>query len=344
MLDKVAIVVLNWNGWQDTVECLESLFQVKYDNFQVIVVDTGSTDGSIAKIKEWAKGNIDVKSKYVKFDPKNKPISCQEVASSTLKEKGKAKKDNATLVLIRSEENLGFARGNNIGIRYALEELDVEYIMLLNNDIAVKADFLEKLVRRFNIDPEAAMVAPMAADYETGWLRNYPAIKRYNFLAYLTGLTPLNRILWKYSVFMIRLLRRFNAPTKVYLVGGFCMLFKKKVLVEIGLYDEATFLGWEEFIIAEKLLKLGYSTYFIPDSIVYHKIGQSTKKMPSVEKAVAFLESEKYFQDNYFKMPRLQMFFIRLVRFFFYSIQSLFNRPYRKNFMRVSRAIFGAKG
>ncbi|MFC1767483.1 glycosyltransferase family 2 protein, partial [Candidatus Margulisiibacteriota bacterium] len=102
MLSKVAIVVLNWNGWQDTVECLESLFQIKSANFQVIVVDNGSTDGSIAKIKEWAKGNINVRSKYVKFDPKNKPISCQEEVSATLKEKDKAKKDNTPLVLIRS--------------------------------------------------------------------------------------------------------------------------------------------------------------------------------------------------------------------------------------------------
>jgi glycosyltransferase involved in cell wall biosynthesis len=57
---KVAIVILNWNGWKDTIECLESVFRNTYPNYQVIVVDNGSTDGSIEKIKAWADGKQEV--------------------------------------------------------------------------------------------------------------------------------------------------------------------------------------------------------------------------------------------------------------------------------------------
>ena len=57
---KVAIIILNWNGWEDTIECLESIFRNTYPNYQVIVVDNGSTNGSIEKMKAWAEGKQEV--------------------------------------------------------------------------------------------------------------------------------------------------------------------------------------------------------------------------------------------------------------------------------------------
>lgn len=77
---KVAIIVLNWNGWQDTIECLESLQQITYPNYQIIVVDNGSTDESV------------------------------EVISTNFPE----------IKILASKENLGFSGGSNLGIKYAL--------------------------------------------------------------------------------------------------------------------------------------------------------------------------------------------------------------------------------
>jgi len=70
MMDKnkwpsVAIIVLNWNGWQDTIECLESLYQISYPNYEIIVVDNGSKDESIENIKKYCEGKIKVKSKFL---------------------------------------------------------------------------------------------------------------------------------------------------------------------------------------------------------------------------------------------------------------------------------------
>jgi len=78
---KVAIIILNWNGWRDTIECLESLQRLTYPNYQIIVVDNGSTDDSVVRIR----------AAY------------------------------PNLVLIETGENLGYAGGNNIGISYVLE-------------------------------------------------------------------------------------------------------------------------------------------------------------------------------------------------------------------------------
>ena len=66
---KVAIIVLNYKGWQDTIECLESLQQINCPDYQVIVVDNGSNDESVEKIKEWADGKLSVESEHVEYCP-----------------------------------------------------------------------------------------------------------------------------------------------------------------------------------------------------------------------------------------------------------------------------------
>ena len=78
MNPKVSIIILNWNGWKDTIECLESLYQIAYPNYDVIVVDNGSEDDSIEKIKEYAEGKIKVESKFFEYSPENKPIKIVE--------------------------------------------------------------------------------------------------------------------------------------------------------------------------------------------------------------------------------------------------------------------------
>ena len=64
---KVGIIILNYNSWQDTVRCLESLQQIDYPEYTVIVVDNGSNDESVEKIKEWADGRLSVESGHVKY-------------------------------------------------------------------------------------------------------------------------------------------------------------------------------------------------------------------------------------------------------------------------------------
>ncbi len=89
----VTCILLNWNGWRDTVECLKALKECRYRNLTIIVVDNGSTNDSVARIRA----------------------------------------AHPDVLLLESGKNLGFAGGNNIGIRYALAQ-GAEYVWLLNND------------------------------------------------------------------------------------------------------------------------------------------------------------------------------------------------------------------
>lgn len=107
--DSVYIILVNYNGCDDTIECINSILKCNYENYEVCVVDNGSTDESANNLR-------------IRYTDSQEPVH-----------------------LILSNENLGFSGGNNLGITYALER-GAEYILLLNNDTIVTSNFLEELV------------------------------------------------------------------------------------------------------------------------------------------------------------------------------------------------------
>ena len=82
---RVAVIILNWNGWKDTVECLESLYNINYPNYDVVLVDNASSDDSIQKIEKYCKGNLKVESKFLTFQTGNKPIKIVEHTEDEIK-------------------------------------------------------------------------------------------------------------------------------------------------------------------------------------------------------------------------------------------------------------------
>jgi len=149
--EKVAIVILNYNGWQDTIECLESVYQIDYPNYDVILVDNASSEDSIVKIKEYCDGKIKVESKFFEYNPNNKPIMVAEYEKNELEDCSidpdfRNLPSNRKLILIKNDRNYGFAGGNNIGVRFAMKYLKPEFILFLNNDTVVDEKFLMSLV------------------------------------------------------------------------------------------------------------------------------------------------------------------------------------------------------
>jgi len=279
---KIAIIILNWNGWRDTIECLESLFKIEYPNFQVVVVDNGSNDESIQRLNAWSEGKINIE-------------------------------------IISLEENLGFARGNNVGIKRALE-INPDYILILNNDTVVEPDFLNLLVNCLKVAPERALAAPQVLDYFTKDFWQKPLPKRLNLLTYVLYATQLYRLTSKHLKFDLK------NPTKIYVAPGCCLLVRTDVFKKIGFFDENTFLGWEEYIIAEKLFQDKLESYFVPQSKIYHKVGKDTDRIQSIKKIKIFLSSEEYYQKNILKLGFLQRIIIRIIRSFIYGAMLLKER------------------
>lgn len=123
---KVSIIILNWNGLEDTAECLESLMKITYPTYEVIVVDNASEGDDVRILRERFGDYIHV---------------------------------------IVNDKNYGFAEGSNVGIRYALDS-NADYVLLLNNDTVVHPDFLSELVKDALVDKSIGIVGPTMYYYD----------------------------------------------------------------------------------------------------------------------------------------------------------------------------------
>ncbi len=185
----------------------------------IIVVDNASTDGSVETIKN-------------KF-PQVK--------------------------LIRNQNNLGFAGGNNVGIKYALKK-GFDHIMILNPDTRAEKNFLKPLIQLMRSDEKIGIVAPLLKG------------KEKDKIIYALG-AKLNPILGRTK--HLHLIRRPKKALEQELVSACCMLVKREVFEKIGLFDERFFLYFEDSDFCLRTKKAGYQIYVEPKSVVFHQISKS---------------------------------------------------------------------
>jgi GT2 family glycosyltransferase len=250
-VNRVYIILVNWNGWQDTVECLESLLLLKYQDFRIMVCDNGSGDDSLEQIRSWADHH---------------ELSYAE-SERTEAEAGGLPAADPLLTLIRNDENLGFAGGNNVGLRYALARGDAGYCWLLNNDTVVEADALNYLVSRMEQQPDIGMCGSTILLYHDRV--RIQALGGGHYCRWV-GLP------WHYGRFSrwSKKINQARAEARMNYVEGASMLVSRKFIDDVGLLCEDYFLYFEEAdwaIRAKGRFNLGYAA----QSIVYHKVGGS---------------------------------------------------------------------
>ncbi|MGA8272584.1 MAG: glycosyltransferase family 2 protein [Candidatus Sulfotelmatobacter sp.] len=287
MEQNVHIIVLNWNGWRDTIECLESLLHLEYPNHTVVVCDNASSDDSVSKIAGWADGLVLAESTNPQLSrlvsgPYQKPIPyfelTREQAESGLGDSG------AKVILIRNEVNLGFAGGNNVGLRFALANPNCQFCWILNNDTVVEPDSLSAMVRLIQKQSDVGLCGSLNLDY-----RNPKEVQAQGGMPYnrWTGRVP-------------RLTRRsvddldFYLPRMDY-VNGASMLASRTFLEKIGLMEESYFLYFEELdwaMRAKGKFVLGYAR----NSVIYHKQGSTIGS--SRDRRKRSLLSEQYLSRN----------------------------------------------
>lgn len=276
MFPKVSIIILNWNGWKDTIECLESLYQINYPNYDVIVVDNASKDESIEKIKEYAKGEIEIKSKFFRFNSRNKPKEVIEYTEEELEFKTERPKrysdipSNKKLILIKNNQNYGFAEGNNIAIRHALRNLDPKYILLLNNDTVVDKNFLLEMVKPAEKDENIGIVGSKIYYYDYKGKNNvlWFAGGKINKLSGQTYHEGINR----------EEKGTYNKIKKCQYITGCSMLIRNKLLHQIGGFDKIFFAYYEDADLSVRASKAGWKNIYVPKSKIWHKVSKSTSK------------------------------------------------------------------
>lgn len=278
MKPRVSIIILNWNGWRNTIECLESLYRITYPNYDVIVVDNGSEDESIQKIKEYAEGKIEVNSKLFKYNPENKPIKVFEIGENEAKQ-GRFKRQlyekldvSRRMILIKNKDNYGFTGGNNIGIKFALSVLDPDYVLLLNNDTVVDKDFLSELVK----------VAE--SDNRIGILQSKILRKDNISIIDSTGhIFRFGRVVDRGHGERDK--GQYDDKPDIFSACGAACLYRKKMIKEIGLLNEDFFAYYEDVEFSLRARRYGWKVIYVPKSVVYHKGHGTSKTEPKFVKS-----------------------------------------------------------
>lgn len=269
----VCIVILNWNGWGDTVECLESLFRLEGEDCQIVLCDNGSTDGSVERIRAWADGTqppvrTPEPLRNLTDPPVPKPIPYREYGYDDVGRLSDATGESAPLVLIRTGANRGFAWGNNAGLRYAMKRRDLAYVWLLNNDTVVRRDALTAMVRQMRRNPSAGICGSKILSYHQPERVQSLGGCRFNRWLGISRHIGANTAA-SAPVDGAHVLRRMAYVT------GTSMLVSRPFLADVGLMDESHFLYYEEIDWVIRA-KGRYGLAFAPDSIVYHKEGAAT--------------------------------------------------------------------
>ncbi|MBI4746109.1 MAG: glycosyltransferase family 2 protein [Deltaproteobacteria bacterium] len=315
-MNRAYVLLINWNGWADTIECLESLFRSTYGDFRVIVCDNHSEDNSVEYIKAWAESRLDLVPKKgndlfrKSFPPVVKPISYVEYSQEEAERGGMGNENDAALIIIKNRKNLGFAGGNNVGLRYALQRDDFDYIWLLNNDTVVEPDALESLIVRMKERPDAGMCGSTLLYYDDP--SRVQALGGGYYSKWIGLPWHLGRLKKAKDVINVE---RVEAWMN-YVVGA-SMLVSKQFLRDIGLMCEDYFLYFEETdwgIRAEGHYKLAYA----PKSIVYHKVGRSigTSSYPMKKSLLCDyynIRNRLFFTRRYYPLALPTIYFMLLI-------------------------------
>lgn len=269
-MTSVSIIILNWNGWKDTIECLESLYRINYPNYEVIVVDNGSTNNSVEMIKKWADGKKRIESSYFKYNPHNKPIKYYMYTRKELESgkylSGKKKLDNYSsnkkLFILQNDKNYGFAEGNNIAIKQIIKEKQSKYILLLNNDTVVEYKFLNNLIK--HIANKSVGIVGSRNKYYSDPKKDWYAGGRFYY--YLGGLINLTYY------------KNCNKTIDVDYVSGSSLLIKTSILNNKNMYfDRSYFCYYDDIQLCYEAKRYGFKVKYVPNSVIYHKVGKSAK-------------------------------------------------------------------
>lgn len=329
----VCIIVVNWNGWGDTIECLESLFRLEYNDFQVVLCDNDSTDRSLERIKAWADGErscvgtVDLLQDLTS-PPVPKPIRYSEYRYDEIEPLKDATNEEAPLLLIRTGANRGFAGGNNVGLRYAMKRRDMEFVWLLNNDTVVRKEALKSMVREMRRNPSAGICGSKIISYhDPGKVQSLGGCRFNKWLGisrHIGAKTAASSAVDKPSV-----LRQMAYVT------GASMLVSRPFLNDVGLMDERYFLYYEEI---DWVIRAGnrYSLEFAPDSVVYHKEGASIGTTRSYCADFYSIQSRILFTRRHFPLA--------LPTVYLGMVCALFNRIRRNQWDRVALILRMALG
>ncbi len=267
----VSIIILNWNGWQDTIECLESVLKLEYSNFNVILIDNDSSDDSVMQIKNWASGksghSIYTNYPSIVMPLVEKPLKIVELDIDEYPAIKNIEVENKAILLVKNTINLGFAVANNQGMEIANNLFKSDFCYLLNNDTVIEKNALTNLIDVMTKDMTISVAQSTIYSYEENKIVNAGG-----------------RILfWGQTKYYKQIEK--NEVRKVSSVSGCALFVRAEVISNFGKLSDRYFHGEEDFEYSMRMKKNQQVLVCSGGSRVYHKVGISVKKMmPNYER------------------------------------------------------------
>lgn len=222
----IAIILVNYKGYKDTLECIKSIKESSFTNYKIIVVENASGE---------------------------KELFCKDTFIN----------QNSTVLF--AKHNDGFSTGNNIGIRYALEQFNPEYVLLLNNDTVIRKDTLEELYSRAQKLKDLGVLTGKIYNYFNKNLL-WAAQGKFNCK---TGLAD-QPLMGKLDTIDA------NQFSKISFASGCLMLIPSHILKSVGLLDQSFFMYAEDTDYCCRVMNAGFEIYYEPKAVIYHKVSAST--------------------------------------------------------------------
>ena len=272
---RVCIIILNWNGWQDTIECLESIRRSDYPDCCTVVVDNGSRDDSCKRIQAWAEENkaAGPRAGDNLIGGESLRVILYERAAAESRRSGENGRElpmspaASRLALIQVGENRGFAGGSNIGIRYA-QAVGSEFVWLLNNDTVVEKAALGRMVYFLEshsdfqgVTGQIRLHGDPSRIWHCGGTLTCFGTRRYHYLNSPSARVPQ---------------RGFK---RISYITCCAAVFRVSLFKKVGLLSERFFFGEEDFELSQRLKPSKFKLACLYDAIVYHKVGKSIDKV-----------------------------------------------------------------
>lgn len=267
-MSKIGIVILNYNDYDTTYDMIQQIKDYKILD-HIVIVDNDSTDLKYDKLK---------------------------------------KLENDKIKVIKTDENKGYAYGNNYGIKYLVNNYKIDYIIISNPDIIVSESTIKKLKDDLDKNEDISIISPVInqlGEKLRGWkLPSYT-------IELLSNINYVHRYAEKKMLYPDKYYK--GDLTKVDVVSGCFFMIRKSDFEKIGYFDEGTFLYYEENIIAKKLKDSGKNTFIDNTVSVVHNLSVSVNKsINSVKKYKILKDSQKYFQKKYYHINIFKMLLLRI--------------------------------
>lgn len=289
-MPELGIVILNYNNWEDTVRCVESIWknppQVSY---QILLVDNASTVPMSGKME--------------------KIVSCKQI------------------LLIKNKENRGYNGGNNVGIKKALE-LGCQGILLTNNDVCFTQGSIQELWEYARNHPDVGIVGPKIVDGE-GKVQRSNLCRRTGMKEKYLVRTRLNAVFRKSHHTYFGFDRDYDSTFPVYAVLGCCLLLTRKCAKAVAPFDEYPFLYEEELILGIQMEEQGFQTVYHGKAVIEHLHGGSTRRVKAFSYAHN-IRSEIYYCRKYLKMGKWQILPLYWYRVALYLVRCLGYSDFRR--------------